>query len=63
MVDTLQLVAVAAYLLWCLFASLSDVLRSPEDDGGSKFLKAAKLRLSARARAHHGGCGSREGVR
>lgn len=62
MVDTLQLVAVAAYLLWCLFASLGDVLRSSED-GDSKFPKATKLRLLAGSRGHHEGCGGREGVR
>ncbi len=31
MVDNLQLVAVVAYLLWCLCASLSDRFEVPED--------------------------------
>ena len=32
MVSNLQFAAVAAYLLWCLFASLSDVIGPGRDD-------------------------------
>jgi hypothetical protein len=33
MVTNLQFAAVAAYLLWCLFASVSDRLESSNDAG------------------------------
>ena len=32
MVTNLQFAAVAAYLLWCLFSSLSGVLAADDDD-------------------------------
>lgn len=35
MVTNLQFAAVAAYLLWCLFASVSDRLEGPNDADGS----------------------------
>ncbi len=42
MVDNLQFVAVVAYLLWCLCASLSDRFEVPENDAGTKICESDK---------------------
>ena len=42
MVSNLQFAAVAAYLLWCLFASLSGVLSADEDYSDPKIYESDK---------------------
>jgi hypothetical protein len=47
MVTNMQFAAVAAYLLWCLCASLSDRFVLDEDeDGGEEFTTRSRGRLS-----------------
>jgi hypothetical protein len=41
-VENLQFAAVAAYLLWCLFASLSGVIGTEEDGIEPESAKATK---------------------
>jgi len=62
MVDYLQFAAVAAYLLWCLCASLSDRLELPDDDG-NKIYESDKNVFPGATMSHHKGHGGREGVR
>lgn len=62
MVDNLQFAAVAAYLLWCLCASLSDRLELPDDDG-NKIYESDKNVFPGGMMSHHKGHGGREGVR
>ena len=42
MVSNLQFAAVAAYLLWCLFASLSDVIGPERGSAGSDINESDK---------------------
>ncbi|OBB10662.1 hypothetical protein A5662_08330 [Mycobacteriaceae bacterium 1482268.1] len=42
MVSNLQFAAVATYLLWCLFASLTDMLGSEHDDARANFRETDK---------------------
>jgi hypothetical protein len=62
MVDTLQLIAVAAYLLWCLCTSLSDRLELPEDDEKNIY-ESDKTPFSDSTMSHHKRHGGRKGVR
>ena len=63
MVENLQFAAVAAYLLWCLFASLSGVIGTDEDGIEPEFAKATKTQQSMSARRTMGGAGAGKGVR
>ena len=63
MVSNLQFAAVAAYLLWCLFASLSDVIGPGRNGAGSAIDESDKNVSVGSAMAHHGGHGGRKGVR
>jgi hypothetical protein len=67
MVTELQFAAVAAYLLWCLFSSLSGVLGGDPQDAESpqRFTKATKTTKSqppGSAEVQHGR-GGLKGVR
>lgn len=42
MISNLQFAAVAAYLLWCLLASLTEVLGPDEDDAGHRIYESDK---------------------
>ena len=57
MVTELQFAAVAAYLLWCLFSSLSGVLGPDQEDAGPEICesgKTIKSLLSGSAGVQHG---------
>ena len=46
MVSNLQFAAVAAYLLWCLFASLSDVIGPGREDGAGSAIDESDKNVS-----------------
>jgi hypothetical protein len=62
-VENLQFAAVAAYLLWCLFASLSGVIGTAEDGIEPEFAKATETQQSGSARRTMGCAGAGKGVR